>query len=670
MTSNNKNERVIALIGPYLSGKTSVMESALCLSGAAHHKGEGVRVVGDTAAEAKDREMGVELNAASCEFMGDRYTFLDCPGSVELIQETHNAVMAADAAVIVIEPDPSKIPGMAPLMRLLEVHNLPTYVFVNKIDKAHGSVRELAEALKAVCTKPIVLRHLPIRTGEEITGYVDLASERAFVYSKGEPSKIVDLPEGDEDRIEEARYTMLEAMADFDDQLMEELLEDVHPPSEEVLTDLAKDVQQALLVPVMMGSALSDNGVFRLMKALRHELGDLDATLERMSAADNPAPALGQVLKTYHTPHGGKLSLVRVLKGGFKDGDTINGERVSGLYRLTGDKQDKLGKAEAGEVVAFGRLEQVRTGDTVSAGQADALSRPEVMTPVYGLAVRADNRNDEVKLSTSLAKITDEDPSIFYKHSEDTNELVLWGQGQVHIQIAIDRLKNKYGLSVSTQRPQVPYKETIRKGKTQHSRFKKQTGGHGQFGDVVIDVKPLPPGTGFSFEETIHGGSIPRQYIPSVETGIKQYLERGPLGFPVVDVGVTLTDGKYHAVDSSDMAFQTAGRLAMSEALPECGPVLLEPVMHVRVHVPSEFTARVNGLISTRRGQILGFDARGGWPGWDTVEANMPQSEMHDMIVELRSMTLGAGTFEAEYAHLAELTGRLADQVLESHKDS
>ncbi|NQV22000.1 MAG: elongation factor G, partial [Rhodospirillales bacterium] len=238
------------------------------------------------------------------------------------------------------------------------------------------------------------------------------------------------------------------------------------------------------------------------------------------------------------------------------------------------------------------------------------------------------------------------------------------GQGEMHLQIAIDRLNNRYGLGIVTQPPGVPYKEAIRKSITQRSKFKRQTGGHGQFGDVVLDIKPLPRGSGFQFSDTIKGGTVPKQYIPSVEAGVKDYLVKGPLGFPVVDVAVTLTDGSFHTVDSSDLAFRTAGRMAMSEAMPQCGSVILEPVLNVEITIPSEYTSKANSVISSRRGQILGFDPKEGWAGWDVVHAHMPQSEVHDLIIDLRSLSHGVSTFTWEFDHLSELVGKEADQVL------
>jgi elongation factor G len=658
--------RNVALVGPYLSGKTTLLESILFATGAITRKGsvaEG-NSVGDSSPEARAREMGVELNVASTTFLGDDLTFLDCPGSIEFLQEAHNALLGADAAVVVCEADPTKAATLGPLLRFVEDHGIPRLIFVNKIDRASGRVQDLLEALQAVSAQPLVLRQVPIRDGEEVTGYIDLASERAYLYRPDAASEIVEIPASMSDEKAQARYLMLEKLADFDDTLMEQLLEDEEPANEEVFVQLTKDLREGKIVPVLLGAGEHQHGVKRLLKALRHEVPGPAAAAERLGMAADGEP-LAQVLKTYHTMHGGKLSVARVWRGVIKDGATLNGDRVSGVYRMMGLQTEKVAEAKAGDVVAFGRLESARTGDTLSPGKPDfELERAEVLPPVYHLAVTAADRANEVKLTGAVAKVVDEDPSLSLEQNQDTQEMLLWGQGDIHLKIAFDRLKSKYGLEVVTRRPKIPYKEAIRKPISQRGRHKRQTGGHGQYGDVVLDIKPLPRGSGFQFDNKIVGGVVPRQYIPSVENGVKEYLSTGPLGFPVVDISVTLVDGSFHAVDSSDMAFKTAGRIAMSEALPQCNPVLLEPILLVAISVPSDATSKVNGVITGRRGQILGFDVRDGWPGWDTVSAHMPQAEILDLIVELRSLTLGVGTYTWKYDHLQELTGRLADQVL------
>jgi elongation factor G len=335
------------------------------------------------------------------------------------------------------------------------------------------------------------------------------------------------------------------------------------------------------------------------------------------------------------------------------------------MMSMLGETMRKRGPARAGDTVALGRLDGVLTGHTLTAGK-EALTQVtslDIPAPVYGLALELQDRKDDVKLSAALTKLREEDPSLKVEHAADTHQLVLWGQGEMHLRVTLERLRRKYAIEAAVRPRQVPYKETIRGATEVRGRHKKQSGGHGQFGDVLISIRPLDRGAGFRFDEKIHGGTVPKQYIPSVEIGVADYLQRGPLGYPVVDIAVTLLDGSAHAVDSSDMAFRQAGRLAMSEGLPKCSPVLLEPIMAVDIAVPSDATARVNAIVSQRRGQILGIEARDGWTGWDRIRAQLPEREISDLIVEVRSATAGVGTFEAEFHHLAELTGRLAEQV-------
>ena len=660
--------RCVALVGPQGSGKTSLLESILLITGAINRKGtlkDGF-VVGDQTDEAKARLMSTELTLAPTSYLGDSWTIIDCPGSLELAQDTLHALMVADAAVVVCEPDLERMTALTPLLRFLDDHDIPHIVFLNKMTTASAHTRDVMQAMQGCSQRPLVLRQVPIREGdgEEVTGYVDLVSERAYHYKAGEPSELVSLPETVLEREQEARRELLETLADYDDGLLEKLLEDVVPAKEEIYQQLAKDFADDLIVPVLIGSAETDSGVRRLLKALRHDVPGPDHTAQRLGVPE--APAAAQVFKTIHAPHAGKMSLARVFHGTVTDGMMLGDAKVSGILRLFGTTTNKVPKATVGEVVALGRMDPVQTGELLTpASRERAAYWPDPLIPVFAQAVHAENRNDEVKLTAALQKLTEEDPSYAFEHDMEAGGLIIRGQGDIHLQLALDRLARKYNVSVKGQPPQVPYRETIRKGVHQHARFKRQTGGHGQFGDVKIDVKPLPRGGGFEFTESIVGGAIPRQYIPAVEAGVRDYLNHGPLGFPVVDVAVNLADGQFHAVDSSEMAFKTAGRMAMSEAMPKCDPVLLEPICEVTVYVPSEYTPRAQRLLSSRRGQILGFNAREGWDGWDEVKANLPQSEMHDLIIELRSLTLGVGSYVSRFSHLAELTGRLADRVIE-----
>ena len=665
------DKRNIAIVGPSLSGKTTLFESLLFASGAISRKGtvKDGTTVGDSAQEARDRQVSTEVSAASAEHNGISFTFIDCPGSIEFSAEARNALMGVDAALVVCEPTPDRLMMLAPTLKFLDDNDIPHFVFVNKMDRANVMMREFMPAMRAVSAHPLVLQQVPIRDGEAISGYVELISDQAYAYQGDGASEQVAAPETVQDRKAAARTELLESLADFDDTLLEKLLEDEVPSSSEILEFIRSEVAENQVVPVFIGIAEHGNGVRRLLDHLAEMTPAPSNTLARRGI-DAAGDALAQVLKTYMTPHGGKLSLIRVWRGKITDGITLSGVRVAGIYRMTGASQEKLSGAEGGDIVALGRLEGIATGDTLALGgnaPAERLPSAEPLAPAFAKAIATENRDDEVKLSAAIAKVLEEDTSLSVGQNSETHEFVMWGQGEIHIQVAIDRLRNKYNLSINTATPKVAYKEAIRKSTSQHGRFKRQTGGHGMFGDVHLDIKPLPRGSGFEFVQKIVGGSVPRQYIPAVEAGVRESLNKGPLGFPLVDVSVTLTDGAFHAVDSNEQSFKLAARVAMTEGIPNCRPVLLEPICNVTISIPNDATSKVHGVISGRRGQILGYQAKEGWDGWDEIEAHMPQSELHDLIVELRSLTLGVGWYTSQFDHLTELTGRLASDLLARH---
>ena len=668
--------RCVALVGPFQSGKTTLLEAILARTGAIARQGtiEAGNTVGDASKEARHHRMSVELTVATTTFMGDNYTFLDCPGSVEFVHDMRAVLPAIDAAVVVCEMDEKKIPQLQLILRELEDWKIPRILFVNKIDKADAAVRDVLNLLQPASRTKLILRQIPTFSGDIISGFVDLALERAFVYKEYAPSQVVPL-EGDAADLEKtARFSMLETLADHDDELMEQLLEDIQPPRDKVFDDLTRELRDGLVCPVLMGTAARANGVLRLLKALRHESPGVADTAKRLGVKQG-GDAVAYVLKTLHTTHGGKMSVVRMLAGQAGDGTTfLTGDdeagRVAGVFKVLGQSNEKRGPAAVGETVAFAKLEKAKTGDTLSAGKQPHPPLPKVAPypPVLAIAITAKERKDDVKLGQALTKLAEEDPSITIVHNPETHEVVLWGQGEMHLRVATERLSDRYGVAIERRTPSVGYRETIRKSITQRGRHKKQSGGHGQYGDVVLEIKPLPRGAGFTFQERITGGVVPRNYIPSVEEGVIDALKHGPLGFPVVDLSVALIDGSYHTVNSSDMAFRTAGRIGITEGLPQCQPVLLEPIHLVEIVCPNEATAKINALMSSRRGQILGFDTREGWDGWDMVRAKMPEAEIGDLIVEIRSATAGAGTFTFKFDHMAELTGRTADQIVAARR--
>ena len=606
--------------------------------------------------DPRTRRMGTEMRLGHCTYLGDSWSILDCPGSVEFAYEAEAALAVVDLAVVVCEPTPQKALSVGPLLAELDAQRVPHIMFINKIDTLEGRVADTLAALQAYSRAPLVLRQVPIREAGAVSGYVDVVSERAYLYRRGKASELVQLPAEMRARETEARDALLEILADHDDALMEKILDDVAPSTEEIYAQLRRDLAADAAVEVLLGAAEHDHGVRRLWKTLRHDVPFAAETAARKEFAAE-GDAVAQVFKTFHAGHGGKMSFARIWRGSVKDGAVLGGVRVGGVFRMSNGDGVKVAQAEAGELVGLGRLEGVPTGAAIAAGVAPALTFPQPPAPFYALAIATGDRGDDVKLSGALQKLVEEDPALTVTQEAMPAQTVLHGQGELHLLAAVERLAKAFNLKVTTSAPQVGFKETIRRPVHEHARLKRQTGGHGQFADVTIDIAPRARGEGFLFIDRIVGGAIPRNYIPAVAEAAEDAARRGPLGHPVVDIAVTLVDGSFHSVDSSDMAFKTATHIAMKDGLAKADPVLLEPVDHVTISVPNEFTARAQRLLTGRRGQILGFAERDGWPGWDDVQALVPEAEMHDLIIELRSQTLGLGTYRQRFDHLAESRG-------------
>lgn len=655
--------RALALMGPTSSGKTALLEALLLATGAVDRRPDGAAAerVGDASPEARAYGHSVELNLADFEFMGDRYAVIDCPGSLEFSADLDAAVPAVDLAVVVAEPDPAKAVLLQPTLRELERLGVPHALFINKMDQARGSLQELLEALAPVSSAPLVARQIPMTDGEHVSGCIDLALERAFVYRPGEPA--VEIPAELRDEESQARFHMMEQLADFDDELLEQLLSDVVPSRDAVFADLVKEMNAGQIVPVFFGSAQSGFGVRRLLKALRHEAPLPERAAERLGI-EGPA---AYVLKTAYAGQSGKMAYVRAFGRKLEDGAELMlpaGERsrVGGLFAVQGAAMKKTPSVAPGDICAVGKVESAQAGQILSLnGQPQAgLETRAPRRPLYAVALAARARKDDVRLSGALGKLVEEDPGLSLTHDAESRQVLLAGQGEGHLRLALERLKRRFGVEIDTEQPKTPYRETIQKALTQRARHKKQSGGHGQFADVTVEVKPLPRGSGFVFDQRIVGGAVPKQWIPAVEAGVRDGLAKGPLGFPVTDLEVVLTDGQTHSVDSSEMAFRTAGRLAIEEAMKQAGTILLEPIEKLVVYSPSPAASNVTSALTARRGQILGLGPREDWRGWERIEAYLPQSERQQLIAELRGLTQGLGAFEADFDHMAELTGRLA----------
>jgi elongation factor G len=666
-TGESKGTRVIALVGPAGAGKTSLAEAMLFAAGATDRLGSTANgsSIGDSSPESRQRGGSTELNLYNFQYLGDDFAILDCPGSVGFAADGARALAIADVAIVVVDPDPARAPLAAPALRALDELGIPHLIFVNRIDQAHGRVRDLLSALHPMSVSPLIARQIPIWDGEKISGFVDLALERAFKYRLGKESERIEIPSELQEREIEARTHMLEQLADHDDELLEQLLTDQAPTPEKVFQDLSRETSENLGVSVLFGSASSSWGVRRLLKALRHEAPGAQSTANRLGVGD---PAM-YVFKVIHGSIG-RLALSRVLGGRIAEGSDLkaaDGEhaRVGSLFKVQGEKTQKISEGRDGDVVAVAKVDEVKAGEWLGTGKLPPPVEIDYPARNCAVAIEPADRKDDVKLSGALHRLAEEDCALVVEHDDANHEIRLRGINDEHLNAVIARLKRRYGVEVKSHPPAVGYRESIRKPVTQKGRHKKQSGGHGQFGDVIIEVKPLPRGSGFHFEERIHGGSVPKQWIPAVEEGVREAMVKGPLGFTVVDCHVALIDGSYHSVDSSELAFRLAGRIAMQEALAAAGPHLLEPMHKLSVVCPSSATSRITSAVAGRRGQMLGMGPRDGWTGWDRIDALIPEAELSGLEAELRSQSQGLATYEAQFDHLAELNGPLADKVIQ-----
>ncbi len=658
-------QRNIAFVGPHHAGKTTLVEAVLAHCGAIPRRGSVIdgTTVCDHEPEDIAHAQSTTVAFAHCNCGPIDATIVDCPGFIDFYEETKMALAGVDAAVIVVDADPARASHTQNLVDYLEARKMPHCFVVNKMDRPGADFEATLEALQSLYGRHVVAEQWPIVDKNKqsdkssgFCGYVDLADMH-------------DVPPDLEERTKRAHVELLEAMADFDDHLMEELLEGVEPPPDEVERDLCAECSHDQIVPVLVASAATGEGVDALVRAIEKwfpspaEAAQVDAE-GRPIAADPNGPVIARVIKTSIHPQSGKLSVVRVLSGTIKGDATLTdisqgGEKVrsGGLYRLQGKKQEPIPEAGPGAIVAIARLEAVKTGDTLTSnGHKVLLPRVPLSEPCFAIAIKPKERIDEAKIFQMLARIVDEDPSLRLARAEITNEFLLLGSGEQHVGIAVERLGRKYKVEVDTAPPEIPYQETITSGTEIHSRYKHQTGGHGQFADVWLRFEPRERGSGVTFEEKIVGGVVPKQFFPAVEKGVRETLAHGPSGYPVTDLHVTLFDGQYHDVDSSEQSFKTAAGMGVRDALPKCHPVVLEPIAHVTVTVPTTYTSTVIQQLTGKRGQILGMNPAER-SGYDAIEAYVPQVELSRYITELRTATQGLGSFSSRHERYDPVPG-------------
>jgi elongation factor G len=672
--------RNIAFVGPHHSGKTTLVEALLVHAQAIPRKGSVVDGTSTTDhdPESHAHQMSVTPSFAHLQSGGVLVNLIDCPGAVDFLEETKFALAAADAVVIVVEADPNRLPQVEMIVDYVEAHALPHCFVINRLDRPGADFVGTYATLRERFGNHVVAEQAPIGQGENLSGFVDVVAMKAYKYGDGVAGAI-SLPEHLADKNHEE---LLEALADFDDHLMEEVLEGKEPPLDEVERDLTTDVSADKIVPVLVASGIHGWGVPEILDLILRQFPD-GAQVRRADESGKDiepnagGPVIAQVCKTFVHPQSGKLSVVRVFSGTLTPESALVNvnrdvkERPGGLYRLMGKNQAPATNLGPGSIAAIARLDTTVTGDTLCTnGNKTVMPKHKTPKPAFALAVRPHDRSDEAKLSQLLVRMREEDPTLVVERAEFTDELVLRGYGEMHLAVTVERLQRKYGVKLDTQLPQVPYRETITGKTQQQGRYKHQTGGHGMFGDVHVEIEPLARGAGFKFDERVVGGSVPKQFFPGVEKGVREAIEHGPLGgFPVVDLKVTLYDGSYHSVDSNEMSFKLASSLAMREGLPKCHPTLLEPISRVEITVPSHYTSVVLQQVSGHRGQIQSYGPSDKRRGADVVKALVPQSEMPRYLTELRTATQGLGYFVAEHDHFEFAPPKVVQTVTAERKE-
>jgi elongation factor G len=639
--------RNLAVVGLHHAGKTTLTEAILHHCGAIPRR--GTVADGTTTTDFEPECIGhaqstcvgfAHTNCGEIDLM-----LIDAPGFVDFLEESKIALLAADAAVVVIDADPNHIPQTRALVDFLESRRMPHLFFINKMDRPGAAPAATLLALVAAYGMRVVAEQVPVGEGEAFSGVVDVVGSAA----------------SDDGSVTATRGKLLEALGDFDDHLLEELLEGIDPPLEEVRRDLHDEYARDEIVPVLYGSAARGIGITELIATIAEQFpSPLDVVRTdvdgRPIEAKAGGPVVAQVCKTVIHPQSGKLSVVRIFSGTLTAESVLTDtsrhgvqSRPGGIYRLQGKKQEPVTSAGPGEIVALSRLDGVQTLDTLTTGGSHtimpALDLPE---PVFAVAIAPRDRLDEAKLSQMLARLIDEDPALRLMRAEFTNELELCGSGEVHVAVAAERLARKYHVAVETRAPQIAYRETISNGADAHARYKHQTGGHGQFGEVRLRIEPRERGHGVSFDEKVVGGSVPRQFFPAVEKGVREALTRGPNGYPVVDIHVTLTDGSFHAVDSSEASFKTAASMAIRDALPKCGVMVLEPIVAIEVLVPETFASATVSQLTGKRGVVQSFGPAENTANY-RVAALVPQAELAHYITELRTATQGLGSFRSRH---------------------
>jgi len=673
--------RNIAFAGHSSSGKTTIIEGLLYLSG--NKKRLGRVTEGSTTTDYQqdeiDRGISISTSLVSFEKGGFTINVIDNPGYLDFIGELIASVSAADVLIIVVDAESGVEVGTERAYHFAKEARVPIVVFINGLDRERASFDDTIGSLKSSFDERFVPVNIPIGEGGNFKGVIDLISLKASQID-GEKPTISEVPADMKDSTAQARETLMEAVCEVEDQLTEKYLEEGKISDDELRYAVKKSIVESMVIPVFCGSGWLLSGVDLFLDAITNYLpspedrGEINAIdKEGKEVVRNPSldePLLAYVFKTVIDPYAGKLSYVRVFSGrlatdmNIMDFQKGASAKVGSILRLFGKEQSSVSEIRAGDVGALAKFDIAQTGDSLTdASKPAKIVIPQFPEPVMFYAVKPKTKSDEDKLSTAVGRLKEEDLTFKFERNQDTGENIISGMGELHLNIIIERMKSRYGVDVETHIPRVSYKETIKRGAKAQGRYKKQTGGRGQYGDVWLEIQPLERGEGFVFENKIVGGVVPSRFIPAVEKGIRGALEKGVIaGYPVVDIKAILYDGSYHSVDSSDLAFQIAASMGFKKAFEEAMPTILEPIMDVEIIVPDEFMGDITGDISGRRGRVLGMEPYG---KLQKIKALVPQSEMFRYSIELRSMTQGRGTFTMKLSYYEEAPPDIQKRLIE-----
>jgi elongation factor G len=685
-TYDAKDIRNVLLVGHGGSGKTTLLEAMLFAAGAITRMGtvEDGNTVSDHDPDEQRKGISVSLSMAPIEWNGVKINVLDAPGYADFIGDVRSAIRAVDAVIVVVSAVDGVEVQTEVAWELAVEAGLPRAIFVNKLDRERSDFQGTLDQLVSSFGNQVAPFELPIGAEHEFRGVADLLHEKADLYPSGPKAEESDWPDEIHEMADPAREKLIEAVAESDDALIEEYLEEGTLPEEHIVSGAKLGFANARLAPVIVGSAAKAIGVDRLLDFIVEEFpspvdrgpvaviaGDGE---EAERETDVAGPVAAFVFKTLSDPFVGHITMFRAFSGAVRPDSTIHNatqgtdERVGQLFTLVGKEHDPVSEVAAGDIGAVAKLQQAHTGDTLStkgdAVQVQPLDLPE---PLLAYAIAPKTKGDENKLATGLARLREEDPTLRVSRNEETHETVMHGMGEAHLEVMIERLKRKFGVEVTTAPAKIAYRETIRGPAKGLGRHVKQTGGHGQYAVCNIEIEPLAHGDGFVYDDKIFGGAIPHQFIPSIEKGIVRTMSEGVIsGNPMVDLKVTLVDGKFHPVDSSDMAFQIAGSMALKDAVEQAGVALLEPIVDLVVTVPESYTGDVMGDLNSKRGKIGGMEQMGG--GKARIVAQVPQAEVARYVIDLRSMTGGRGAYSATFSHYEQMPPQLAQRVIDEYQ--